>query len=135
MPDPRLEIEPLREAGHRVTQAEGANEAWVEGFDDDAALRPLAGDRDRASRGGDPPDLGGEEEGAVRVVAHMGDVDEAAPARVEDSRHLVGEDTLPSARLEGDRALVELMRPQVPEIQRIADLVAGNGHGSDFRSD
>src|SRR5215471_21285794 len=132
MPDPRLEIEPLREAGHRVTQAEGANEAWVEGFDDDAALRPLAGDRDRASRGGDPPDLGGEEEGAVRIVADMGDVNEPAPARVEDPGHLVGEDSLSPARPEGDGALVELMRPQVAEVQRIANLVARNGHGSDF---
>src|SRR5262245_35513688 len=124
MPGPRLEIEPLREAGYDLAQAEGANKPWIEGFDDDAALRPLAGDRDRASRGGDPPDLRGEEEGSVGVVADMGDVDEPSPARVEDPRHLVGEDTLPSARLEGDGALVELMRAQVAKVQGIADLVA-----------
>jgi len=58
--------------------------------------------------------------GAVRIVADVGDVEEAPPARVENARHLVREEALAPAGLKRDEPLVELVRPEGVDVERVA---------------
>jgi hypothetical protein len=78
---------------------------------EDAAVPPPG---DRAAR-----DLGGEVEGAIGVVAHAGEIDEAAAAGVHDARSLIGHDALAAARLQRQRAFVVLMGAELADVEHV----------------
>ena len=122
MPHRQLEGEPLCKLNRERSPADTRRDGRVHGGQKDEAARSLFGELHGTAGVEHRLDAARQKDRPVRVVAHVGDVDEAAAARVDEPVLFGGEEALAETMLRGDEPAVVRVATECSGIDDVAHL-------------